>query len=54
MKLPSIIPSLLFFAPIRPINPLIPGTCAAAPTILLFTLASVSLCLPNPSLIAYA
>jgi hypothetical protein len=26
IKLPNMIPSLLFFAPMRPINPLIPGT----------------------------
>jgi hypothetical protein len=35
IKLASIIPSLLFFDPIRPIRLLIPGTWLAAPTILL-------------------
>ena len=34
MKLPKIMPSLLFFVPILCMSPLMPGICAAAPVIL--------------------
>jgi hypothetical protein len=54
MKLPSMMPSLLFFDPIRPIRLLIPGTWLAAPTILRLMFASVSLCTPKFSCTAYA
>tara|TARA_R110002060_G_scaffold42550_1_gene54005 strand:- start:705 stop:935 length:231 start_codon:yes stop_codon:yes gene_type:complete len=54
IKLPMIIPSLLFFADILPIRLFKPGTCAAAPVILRLILASVSLCSPKLSFTAYA
>lgn len=54
MKLPMIIPSLLFFADILPIRLFNPGTWLAAPVILRLMLARVSLCKPKFSLIAYA
>jgi len=54
MKLPKIIPSLLFLLPILCINPLMPGICAAAPVILRWILLNVSLCSPKLSLVAYA
>ncbi|KAH4001941.1 hypothetical protein HBH98_173050 [Parastagonospora nodorum] len=44
MKLARMIPSLLFFDPIRPMRLLMPGTWLAAPTILLLMFASVSRC----------
>lgn len=46
------IPSLLFFAPIRPIKLLMPGTWLATPTTLRLILAKVSLCAPKLSLTA--
>jgi hypothetical protein len=54
IKLPNIMPSLLFFVPIRAIKLLMPGTWLAALTILLLTLANVSLCILKFSLTAYA
>lgn len=52
IKLPRMIPSLLFFAPILVIRLLIPGIVLAAPTILLLILANVSRCTPKFSLMA--
>ena len=54
MKLPRIIPSLLFLVPILCINPLIPGIWAAAPVILLWMLLRLSLCRLKLSFTAYA
>jgi hypothetical protein len=54
MKLPMMIPSLRFFAEILPIKLFNPGTCAAAPVILLLMLNRVSLCRPKLSFTAYA
>lgn len=49
---PITTPSRLFFALIRPIKLLIPGTWLAASITRLFTLASVSRCVANASLVA--
>ena len=54
IKLPRIIPSLLFFVPILCMSPLIPGICAAAPVILLWILLRLSLCRAKLSFTAYA
>lgn len=54
IKLPKIIPSLLFFDPILCISPLIPGICAAAPVIRLWMLLKLSRCSAKLSLTAYA
>jgi hypothetical protein len=54
MKLPKIMPSLLFFVPILCISPLMPGICAAAPVILLWILLRLSLCNAKLSFTAYA
>lgn len=54
MKLPNMIPSLLFFEPMRVIKLLMPGTWLAAPTILRWMLDNVSLCILKFSFTAYA
>lgn len=54
INVPKMIPSLLFFAEIFPINVFNPGTTLAAPCILLLILASVSRCSPKLSFTAYA
>ena len=54
MKVPKIIPSLLFLVPILCMSPLIPGICAAAPVILLWMLLRLSLCNAKLSFTAYA
>jgi hypothetical protein len=54
MKLPNIIPSLLFFVPILPMRLLMPGTWLAAPTILRLMFASDSRCTLKFSWTAYA
>lgn len=51
---PSIIPSRRFLLPIRCINPLIPGICAAAPVILRWILAKLWPCTTKLSFVAYA
>lgn len=54
MKLPMMIPSLLFLADILPIKLFNPGTWLAAPVMRLLMFAKVSLWIPKLSLIAYA
>lgn len=54
IKEPNIMPSLRFLLPILCIKPLMPGICAAAPVILLWMPAKLSLCRPKLSFTAYA
>lgn len=54
IKVPMIIPSLLFLLVMRPMMELMPGTLLAAIVILRLMLANVSLCTMKLSLMAYA